>query len=265
MMIDPLVSIIMPVYNAEEYLALAVNSVIRQSYSHWELLIVNDGSTDASEKIILEFSDVRIIYLFQENKGVGAARNLGLQLMKGNYFCFLDSDDLLTENSLSNRIQLFEKDNSIDFVDGTVELFDDKTKAIINQFTPSFRGNPLDELTHLSDKCFFGITWMIRRRRGRIYQFKEGITHCEDLLFYIKISQTGMYDFVDSTIYKCRIGNHSAMSNLKNLEDGYFMLLEEIKKMKIDSYNPMKKVKSIMFKSYLSKFRIFKAIKVLMR
>ena len=77
----PLVTVIMPVFNAAQYVAEAINSIILQTYTNWELIIINDGSTDKSEEVIKRYSDDRIHYVYQENGGVSKARNKGLQQM----------------------------------------------------------------------------------------------------------------------------------------------------------------------------------------
>ena len=97
------VSIIMPVYNAGKYINRAIDSVINQSFQNWELLIINDGSTDDSEHKINEYSDKRIKYFQQINQGVSSARNQGLRHMNGGYFCFLDADDYLPSGSIESR------------------------------------------------------------------------------------------------------------------------------------------------------------------
>ena len=88
-----LFSIIIPTYNRASLLPRAIQSVLAQTYSHWELLVVDDGSTDDTAQQVAAFNDPRIRYLFQENKGVCAARNQGALLAKGIYLIFLDSDD----------------------------------------------------------------------------------------------------------------------------------------------------------------------------
>lgn len=93
----PLISIIMPCYNASDYLKEAINSVIIQTYKNFELILINDGSTDDSEKIIQSYQDKRIRYFFQENKGQCAASNFGLSIAKGNYIKFFDADDVMNE------------------------------------------------------------------------------------------------------------------------------------------------------------------------
>lgn len=89
------VSIIIPVYNLESYIAKTIESCLRQTYGNIEVVIVNDGSTDGSEKEIEKYlADERIIYVKQENAGVSAARNHGVKISTGDYLTFVDGDDL---------------------------------------------------------------------------------------------------------------------------------------------------------------------------
>lgn len=266
---DPLVSIILPVFNGEKYIFEAIQSIINQTYTNWELIIVIDGSKDNSSSIALSFNDQRIRYFEQENKGVSAARNLGLIKMKGSFFCFLDADDLLTPNSIALRLGVFETDETIEFVDGKVKIFNDKSNKLIREYIPNCKGNPFNELIALTGKCFFGPTWMIRVNNSKKYMFNEELTHGEDLLFYISISESGKYSFTKNTIYLYRYGNESAMDNQTKLEEGYYKIYNEISHLTKISEGQLnhykKKVKSIMFKSYLSRLNLFKAFKVLFR
>lgn len=93
-------SIIIPVFNKEEYIRKTISSVLNQSFNNFELIIVDDGSTDSSIKIIKSFKDDRIKLIKQENRGVSSARNKGISLAKGEYICFLDADDYWKENYL---------------------------------------------------------------------------------------------------------------------------------------------------------------------
>lgn len=94
-------SVIMPAYNAEKYIAYAIDSVLTQTYSNFELIIVNDGSTDKTEDIVKQYSDkdTRIILVSQENSGcAGAARNTALKYVTGDYIQILDADDYFEKN-----------------------------------------------------------------------------------------------------------------------------------------------------------------------
>lgn len=107
-----LVSIIMPCYNAAAYLRQAINSVLCQSYSQFELIIVNDGSTDDSENIISQFTDIRIRYFYQQNRGQCFASNFGLSQAKGDYIKFLDADDLINPEHIEAMLKVLGKNQS---------------------------------------------------------------------------------------------------------------------------------------------------------
>jgi glycosyltransferase involved in cell wall biosynthesis len=255
----------MPVYNAAAYIQNAVYSVIGQTYINWELLIVNDGSTDKSEGKIKSVKDERIRYFYQTNQGVSAARNKALKHMRGDFFCFLDADDAYPKDSLEVRLTAFKKDPEIAFVDGQVLIMDHKLTHIIKTKSHTFRGNPFNALVQLDESCFFGPSWMIKRNLGVNYKFKEGLTHCEDLLFYISISQYGgKYTAVTNPVLKYRQGHHSAMRNLKGLENGYLqlyqVLVEDIQLNEKGLQALKYKLRSIMWKSYLVSWSPLRAL-----
>ena len=115
---QPLVSIIMPVYNCEKYISEAIESVLSQSYQNWELLIVDDGSTDHSPEIIDRYAqkDVRIQSFHNKNEGVSAARNFALSKISGELVTFIDSDDVYHPDRLQRMVQIFEKYPNCDIV-----------------------------------------------------------------------------------------------------------------------------------------------------
>jgi teichuronic acid biosynthesis glycosyltransferase TuaG len=263
-----LVSIIMPVYNAQRFISEAINSVLQQSHANWELLIINDGSSDGSLEIIKTFDDGRIRLFDQMNKGVSAARNVGLSNMIGNYFCFLDADDRMPLNSLQSRLAVFGLDQATQFVDGVVGKFDSSLSDKIGVWKPSFQGNPFSDLLNLTGNSFFGPTWMIRRKADVQYAFDEGLTHGEDLLFFMNISRSAdaLYECTDEEILHYRIHSNSAMrSGLENLERGYIYIYRnicnwpEITPTMANGFR--KKISSIMFKSYISNGQILSALK----
>ena len=128
---EPLVSIITPVYNSEEYLEETILSVINQTYKNWELLLIDDYSTDNSYKIIEKYlTDERIKYLRNErNSGPAITRNVGLEKSKGEYIAFLDSDDIWAKNKLELQIDYMKK-NSIRICHGDYIFIDKNGKEI---------------------------------------------------------------------------------------------------------------------------------------
>lgn len=98
-------SIIIPTYNRAAFLPKAIESVLNQTYTDWELIIVDDGSTDNTREVVSQYNDERITYIYQQNAERSAARNNGINHAKGDYVCFLDSDNVM----LPNRLQLLSE------------------------------------------------------------------------------------------------------------------------------------------------------------
>jgi len=119
----PLVSVIIPSYNAAAFIRETVYSVLDQTYSNIEVIVVDDGSKDNTAEILQEFGN-KIHYHRQVNAGVSQARNKGFGLSKGEYVCFLDADDWLFPNTIAEKVQLMESDASLGIVYGRVEVTD---------------------------------------------------------------------------------------------------------------------------------------------
>lgn len=130
---SPIISLIMPVYNTERYLKEAIESVINQTFVQWEMICVNDGSTDNSLNILLDYekTDSRITVIDQKNKGTAAAvRNVALNFTKGYFLHMLDSDDILSENCLLESYEKAIATNS-DFVIPDMVFFEKDPKNVI--------------------------------------------------------------------------------------------------------------------------------------
>lgn len=117
---EPLISVIMPVFNAKQFLSMAIESILNQSYRNIELIMIDDGSSDGSAEVCDRFAekDKRIKIVHQENHGLCYARNKGLKLMGGGYVAFADHDDIWLEGSFEKLVTIFQKDK-VDLVKGT--------------------------------------------------------------------------------------------------------------------------------------------------
>ena len=104
-----LFSVIVPTFNRAKLLKQTIKSVLKQQYQSWELIIVDDGSTDETKEVVFSFDDPRICYFYQENKERSAARNLGIHQAKGQYICFLDDDDYFLPDHLEIIAQRIKK------------------------------------------------------------------------------------------------------------------------------------------------------------
>jgi len=116
------VSVIIPAYNSAKHLPEALDSVFKQTYRDFELVVVDDGSTDDTRKVLDEYKN-RITYLYQENGGPSKARNAGIRAAKGPYLAFLDADDLWLPNKLGHQIKLIESDSRLGLVFSDAEFF----------------------------------------------------------------------------------------------------------------------------------------------
>lgn len=181
----PMISIIIPVYNKETTIKRAINSVLNQSFKEFELIVVNDGSTDKSEDniLILQEKDSRIIYLKQENKGVSAARNRGIKEAKSKYISFLDADDEMDGTFLQKMFDTIA-DANICYC-GHYNVLEGKNKKIKFNF---IEGDILEY--YLFNKCTpHTNSWLIKRTYLNQFEikFSIGIDWGEDMEFFSKM------------------------------------------------------------------------------
>lgn len=176
-----LVSIIMPAFNSSKTIRDSINSVISQTYQNWELLVINDCSSDNTAEIVSEYADDRIKLIDKKkNEGVALARNSGLDLAGGDYVAFLDSDDRWLPNKLELQLDLI-RNNDIDVVFGSYYRFNDfgtlnivSVPSGIKKYDDLIKGNFIGNLTGLYNFSKF----------NKIRQKKIG---AEDFLFWLEI------------------------------------------------------------------------------
>lgn len=158
---NKLVTVIIPVYNVERYLREAIDSVIRQSYSSIEIILVDDGSTDSSSKICDQYSEKyeNIIVVHKENGGLSSARNEGLQYISKNsdYILFFDSDDILYEDAIDGMVDCAENNNADMIVPDRYEAFNSKGSEIVRHFP--------DEM-YTENPKYFGAYVLINKGRA---------------------------------------------------------------------------------------------------
>ena len=194
---QPLISIIMPVYNTEAYLDMAIQSILDQAQEDFELIIINDGSTDGSFAILSKWQekDRRIQLVSQDNQGLSAARNTGLLYAIGEFVYFMDSDDYLRPDTLSSCAR-YAQDYSVDLVFFDADIIQDKNNDQVHasgfhyirkKTSPYVVMKGSEALAQLLDhQEFFSPVWMLFIRRSLIstenLRFEVGIIH-EDELF----------------------------------------------------------------------------------
>ena len=189
----PAVSVIMPAYNVAEYIAEAVESVLAQTFSDFELLIVNDGSTDGTPEIARRYAalDPRLHLIEQENRGLAAARNAALRQAKGEMIALLDSDDLWAPGFLEAQIAILHARPEIDIVTGNAWTLGSHEHGEPARPSPDSRPAP-NLTTILTDELSVFIMSVFRRRvYDTIGGFDEMLRTNEDFDFWFRAALAG--------------------------------------------------------------------------
>jgi glycosyltransferase involved in cell wall biosynthesis len=188
---SPRVSVIIPAYNTAKYIAATLDSVFRQTYRDFEVIVINDGSPDSDifEQAIQPYRE-RIVYLKQENRGPAAARNLGILKARGEYIAFLDSDDCWLSGYLASQMQLFAQSPPPDMVSADAELFGDSPhagKSFWQIYPPK---GPVTLKSLLTRDCAIITSCTVARREVILSAglFDESICGPEDLDLWLRIA-----------------------------------------------------------------------------
>ncbi|PFQ01438.1 glycosyltransferase family 2 protein [Bacillus cereus] len=245
-----LISVVIPVYNAEKFLPKCLNSIKNQTYKDLEVILINDGSTDRSGEICDEFSqkNERITVIHKENGGVSSARNAGLKAVKGQYVGFVDPDDWIEEKMLETLYKLVAENNADIAACGYFR--EDSEGRITNKLLDSkvISYNQTEALnTILSEEHFKGFTCnkLFSTEILKDITFDEEIHFCEDLLFCCQAISNSNKLVYDTTPYYHYITHNSnasqsqfslkkltALDALKNIVD----LLENKEGVKINKF-----------------------------
>jgi len=210
---DGLVSIITPAYNAEAYIAETIASVLAQTYTNWEMLIVNDCSQDNTAEIVQSYAakDKRIKLInLKQNSGAAAARNTAIQNAKGRYIAFLDSDDLWKKEKLQKQIE-FMQQNGYAFTYTSYEHFKEVKENIQNQvqipkslnYKQALKGNKIGCLTVMLD-------------RKQIANIHFTTQKHEDYILWLNILKQGITAYgMQESLALYRTGNSKSVSSNK--------------------------------------------------
>jgi len=229
----PEISIVVPCYMQGQYLEECLDSVLNQNFTDWECIIVNDGSTDETDRIAKEWllKDSRFIYIKQKNQGISSARNTGLQTAKGNWIQFLDCDDLIEKNKLLASSKFFDQD--IDLILSGYRYFESfegpKFTRIIgrNNFLPEVcidRTDQTDRLALFFEKNPFVISSPLYKASifKEIGGFDERLSALEDWEFNLRCGINGYVmqhiGYLPETKTLIRLHQSSLMRNNKVMD-----------------------------------------------
>jgi glycosyltransferase involved in cell wall biosynthesis len=203
-------SVIMPAYNAEKFIKQSIASVLSQTFKGFELIVVDDGSIDSTKKIVKSFKDKRIIYIYQKNQGVSAARNNAIKISKSDWLAFLDSDDVWIEDTLESFSE---------FIDGFDLIIGEYAYLGTKIDTPAYdlSGLKMDKksiFNKLINGNFIGIGSLAFRKNIIDKYFDEKIKFAEDYKLWLKlVLKSEKIKIIDKVLYHYRVHELSALQN----------------------------------------------------
>lgn len=232
----PLVSVIVPCYNYGRFLGYTLQSILNNELRDWECIIVDDGSTDDTEIVAKEYAakDSRIRYYYQQNGGLSAARNSGLELSSGKYIQLLDADDAIHQNKLKLQAQYLEQHQEADIVYGNTRYFNTRTPDRIEDQRTDHPAKHHKRHQQVADgkKALMMLTVnnimdcaspMLRRElMEKVGKFDTSYTSYEDWQYWIRCALAGAtfhYWPENGTEPFIRYGHASMMSNLGRMNE----------------------------------------------
>lgn len=231
---DPLVSIIVPVFNVDRFLKECVDSVVVQSYKKWELILIDDGSNDRSASICDDFAnhDCRIRVVHKENTGVSDSRNIALDMVQGEYVMFLDADDYWNNTSVIERLLKLAVLNKLDIVRGEYIAVDENSNFIFSKKISKIRRKYSNKILNSYEFLKYGINneyflflSIFRRNILEGIRFEKGRIFLEDMQFYSYIllkKMRCMYLFnFRFYSYRKNTSSISCLENPRKLKDAF--------------------------------------------
>ncbi len=210
----------MPVYNCGRYLQKAINSILTQTYSNFEFIIVNDGSTDNSLKIIRKYSlqDDRIKVISRPNTGIVGALNDGLEIAKGEFLARMDGDDVAISDRLEKQVALMENDDKLVALGTSVLYIDSRGLPLFTYHTQKSHRNIEKELLMGNGGAMVHPSIMVRKKAIiNAGGYREEFRHVEDFDLYLRLSRIGRFGNHSEVLLKYR--QHSGSVNFReNIE-----------------------------------------------
>jgi len=208
------VSVIIPVYNGEAYLAEAVDSIHRQNYEPLEIIIIDDGSTDSTADIVAGLQgNIRSFY--QPNSGPPAARNKGLRMARGNVIAFLDADDLWTENKLEIQLSCLTNDPRVKIVLGYTQL--------VTCAPPGSGANTLEKVAAPWPVMSVGSAIMRKSAFDRVGLFDETQLFADDVDWFLRAKELEIHMIIHQEVTQFYRRHRDNITNQRQLDLKYFM------------------------------------------
>ena len=210
---SPRVSVIIPTYNRALFIRETIESVLTQTFSDFELIVIDDGSTDDTAEIVKMIRDVRLIYIYQINQGRSNARNHALRIAKGSYITFLDSDDVYLENKLAMQVAYLDNNVHVDMLYTSASCMNDAGEKIEHKYEATVSGHIYNEIAFFVPVTITLPTVMVRRTVFDVVgDFDENMHRFEDTDMWRRISK--VYYIGALKEYTCKLRTHEDNSLL---------------------------------------------------
>lgn len=248
----PLVSIVIPAYNAEFFIRQTLSSVVQQTYQNLEIIVVDDGSKDNTVKLVRDFtlSDPRVNLISQPNLGVSAARNLGIEKASGEFIAFIDADDIYFPHAIEKLTNaMLQADRSFGVVYGWTAYLNEKGNLTGNFHSSELSGNVYKKLL---ESNFIASATLIRKSSiEQAGNFNcQMILGCEDWDFYLKLSEYYQFKAVSECVYGYRQILESKSCDCLKMRQGYQQFMNNAIKRNPDISTEFRK-------AYLSNFLLY--------
>lgn len=221
---NPLVTVLMPTYNSERYINEAIDSILHQSYTNFELLIIDDCSSDSTREIIRQYSDPRIRTIFHQKRvGLAQSLNIGVRTALGGFIARMDADDISHPDRLEEQVRFLEGNRQCGVISGFIRLID-KNGIPCGIWEADQKGNTSNRIDSLLpwENCIAHPTILIRKEILLQYPYDEGVKGAEDYELWLRLRYFGVIiDKLPKTLLDYRIHTDSVTSSL-NIRDGAF-------------------------------------------
>jgi glycosyltransferase involved in cell wall biosynthesis len=228
---NPLVTVVIPAYKAEAFIAETIQSVIDQTYTNWELIIIDDGSPDNQKKIIEPFlADPRIQYHYQENAGVSAARNSGMDKSKGEFIAFLDADDMFLPNNLERKLAFLQKNKEYGLVHAYVQDID-KDSLELETYQIGKQGWVLDDLLIWRGEVIPAPSSILMPTKiaKEIGGWDTNFQTAADQEFFMRVAKQYKIGMIDEFLTYYRELPSSMSTNIPNFEEDHIRVFQKAK------------------------------------
>lgn len=254
---SPFFSIIIPTFNRDKFISKAIDNVLNQTFDNWELIIIDDGSTDNTRTIVSNYSDARINYFYQKNQERSAARNHGIKVSKGEWVCFLDSDDIYLPNHLEVFFKKIEINSSARMMVNQIEIF----KSSNCKIHPKLNHEAPNLIEEVAQKFILINTVCIHQNILKENRFNEKYSIWEDTHLWLRV--LSKYELQQNLVVTSRQYIHDETSVTKIFELVIFSTVKQYIDAIDDLFHPVKGelkkcISEKFYKNYkTSKYKMF--------